>query len=143
MFWTWLESRVSLPSYTLIAFAAQIISGFLSSGSLHIHTKGFEPWQWYGQGLYLTKVLTFLQAYDLRRGTHRQYGNIVLVSILTYRSVSYSRIISFLYPDSPVNAWFFTEDERAKDVRRIKVRSDSLSYTLGPNIDNKGKANRS
>lgn len=25
---------------------AQIISGFISFGSLHIHTPGFEPWQW-------------------------------------------------------------------------------------------------
>ena len=28
---------------------------------------------------------------------------------------------SFLFPDSPTNAWFLTEDERAKAVRRIKV----------------------
>ncbi|KAH9991581.1 MFS general substrate transporter [Russula vinacea] len=26
----------------------------------------------------------------------------------------------FLFPDSPINAWFLTEDERAKAVRRIK-----------------------
>lgn len=32
----------------LIAFicAAQIISGFISFGTLHIKTKAFEPWQW-------------------------------------------------------------------------------------------------
>ncbi|KAH9993093.1 MFS general substrate transporter [Russula vinacea] len=29
-------------------------------------------------------------------------------------------LFSFLFPDSPTNAWFLTEDERAKAVRRIK-----------------------
>ena len=33
--------------FILIAFyTAQIISGFISFGTLHINTKGFEPWQW-------------------------------------------------------------------------------------------------
>ena len=26
---------------------AQIISGFISFGTLHIKTDKFEPWQWY------------------------------------------------------------------------------------------------
>ena len=36
----------SLHSSHLIASAAQIITGFISFGSLHIKTKAFEPWQW-------------------------------------------------------------------------------------------------
>ena len=27
-------------------YVAQIVSGFISFGSLHIKTKAFEPWQW-------------------------------------------------------------------------------------------------
>ena len=38
---------------------------------------------------------------------------------------------SFLLPDSPTNAWFLTEDERAKAVRRIKVCDHSSTYALG------------
>ena len=41
-------------------FAAQIISGFISFGTLHIHTTRFEPWQWYEQVQLLVNVLTFL-----------------------------------------------------------------------------------
>jgi hypothetical protein len=62
--------------------AAQIISGFLSFGSLHIHTTGFEPWQWYDQAQHLTNALTFLKVYDHHGGTYPHHGAIVLVSIL-------------------------------------------------------------
>ena len=31
----------------IIDVTAQIISGFISFGSLHIRTTGFEPWQWF------------------------------------------------------------------------------------------------
>ena len=53
----------------------------------------------------------------------------------------YSRICSFLFPDSPTNAWFLTEDERAKAVRRIKVCNRSSSYILGLSMYNEGKPN--
>ena len=43
---------------------AQIISGFLSFGSLHIKTKSFEPWQWYEKFLLVLHVHHDLQAYD-------------------------------------------------------------------------------
>ena len=33
-------------SHPYYFYAAQIISGFISFGTLHIHTKAFEPWQW-------------------------------------------------------------------------------------------------
>ncbi|KAF8480336.1 major facilitator superfamily domain-containing protein [Russula ochroleuca] len=74
---------------TLIDVAAQIISGFISFGTLHIHTTGFQPWQWL---MIITGILTLITA------------------------VSFF----FLFPDSPTNAWFLTEDERAKAVRRLK-----------------------
>lgn len=38
---------------------AQIISGFISFGSLHIHTRTFEPWQWL---MIITGILTLLTA---------------------------------------------------------------------------------
>jgi hypothetical protein len=38
----------------------------------------------------------------------------------------HSQIGSLVFPDSPTNAWFLTEDERAKAVRRIKVRNNRL-----------------
>ena len=44
---TGLNSVSNSVSQTLINVVAQIFSGFISFGSLHIHTGGFEPWQWY------------------------------------------------------------------------------------------------
>ncbi|KAF8500319.1 MFS general substrate transporter [Russula emetica] len=38
-------------------------------------------------------------------------GTLTLITAITF---------FFLFPDSPTNAWFLTEDERAKAVRRIK-----------------------
>lgn len=32
--------------HLLTCKSAQIMSGFISFGTLHIHTEGFEPWQW-------------------------------------------------------------------------------------------------
>ena len=52
--WDWSECQVSLPSQTLTYALAQIISGFISFGTLHIQTTGFEPWQWYDQDQHLT-----------------------------------------------------------------------------------------
>jgi ACS family allantoate permease-like MFS transporter len=39
--------------------AAQIVSGFVSFGCLHIHTAGFEPWQWL---MIITGTLTLITA---------------------------------------------------------------------------------
>ncbi|KAF8874035.1 major facilitator superfamily domain-containing protein [Infundibulicybe gibba] len=68
---------------------AQIISGFISFGTLHIKTRGFEPWRWL---MIITRSLTLLVALAF----------------------------SFLFPDSPTNAWFLTPRERSMAVRRIK-----------------------
>jgi len=38
---------VDLANTHIIDVVAQIISGFISFGSLHIRTAGFEPWQWF------------------------------------------------------------------------------------------------
>jgi hypothetical protein len=50
---------------------------------------------------------------------------------------------SFLFPDSPTNAWFLTEDERAKAVRRIRVCDRNSGYTLGLSMNDEGKPNGS
>ncbi|KAF8480338.1 MFS general substrate transporter [Russula ochroleuca] len=86
---TGLEFKFFYRLPTLMDVAAQIISGFISFGTLHIHTKGFEPWQW-------LMIIT---------------GTLTLITAVSF---------FFLFPDSPTNAWFLTEDERAKAVRRIK-----------------------
>ncbi|KAJ3546254.1 hypothetical protein NM688_g5536 [Phlebia brevispora] len=49
MFYTRTEQTLRVGYWFLMNgtdVEAQIISGFISFGSLHIHTKGFEPWQW-------------------------------------------------------------------------------------------------
>ena len=46
-----------------------------------------------------------------------------------------------MFPDSPTNAWFLTEDERAKAVRRIKVCYRGSSYMLVLSMNNEGKPN--
>ena len=62
----------------------------------------------------------------------------------TSRSPFYhSRIYSFLFPDSPTNAWFFTEDERAKAVRRIKVCNRTSICIFGLSMNDEGKPNGS
>jgi MFS family permease len=89
MFYTRREHTARVGYWFLMNGTAQIISGFISFGTLHIHTTGFQPWQWL---MIITGILTLITA------------------------VSFF----FLFPDSPTNAWFLTEDERAKAVRRIK-----------------------
>jgi len=58
---------------------AQIISGFISFGTLHIHTSSFEPWQWWRafEG-YERPILILLQAHD----NHRCYNTFDGCSIL-------------------------------------------------------------
>ena len=59
--WNWYErSQVYIPLQALIDVSAQIIFGFISFGTLHIHTSGFEPWQWYDQVQHLTIAFIFL-----------------------------------------------------------------------------------
>jgi MFS transporter, ACS family, allantoate permease len=55
------KTKSFLSSQALIDLAGQIIMGFVSFGSLHIYTAGFEPWQWYELVLHLTDsdTLTF------------------------------------------------------------------------------------
>ncbi|KAF8264096.1 MFS general substrate transporter [Lactarius quietus] len=40
-----------------VGYWSQIVSGFISFGSLHIHTGGFKPWQWL---MIITGTLTFI-----------------------------------------------------------------------------------
>ncbi|KAH9991575.1 MFS general substrate transporter [Russula vinacea] len=89
MFYTRREHTARVGYWFLMNGTAKIISGFISFGTLHIHTTGFEPWQW-------LMIIT---------------GIITLITALSF---------FFLFPDSPTNAWFLTDDERAKAVRRIK-----------------------
>jgi len=46
MFYTRSEQTKRVGYWFLMNGTAQIISGFISFGTLHIHTTGFEPWQW-------------------------------------------------------------------------------------------------
>ncbi|EIN05062.1 MFS general substrate transporter [Punctularia strigosozonata HHB-11173 SS5] len=94
MFYTRREQTLRVGYWFLMNGTAQIISGFISFGALHIHTKGFEPWQWHvsPQLMIITGALT-------------------LITAVTYW---------FLFPDSPTNAWFLTPHERAIAVARIK-----------------------
>ncbi|RDB14680.1 putative transporter PB1C11.03 [Hypsizygus marmoreus] len=59
MFYTRNEQTMRVGYWFLMNGAAQIISGFLSFGSLHIKTKGFEPWQWL---MIITGVITLAAA---------------------------------------------------------------------------------
>ena len=58
--WNWFESQVSLALRILTDGAAQIIASFISFGTLHIHTSGFEPWQWYDQAQHLANLLVII-----------------------------------------------------------------------------------
>ncbi|EPT00022.1 hypothetical protein FOMPIDRAFT_129874 [Fomitopsis schrenkii] len=46
MFYTRNEQTLRVGYWFLMNGTAQIMSGFISFGTLHIHTEGFEPWQW-------------------------------------------------------------------------------------------------
>ena len=61
--------QVRLPNFAFVGRThgkiAQIISGFISFGTLHIRTKGFEPWQWcVAQSCILHAEQNPSQAYD-------------------------------------------------------------------------------
>ncbi|KAI9510185.1 MFS general substrate transporter [Russula earlei] len=59
MFYTRNEHVVRVGYWFLMNGTAQIISGFISFGSLHIHTGRFEPWQWL---MIITGTLTLITA---------------------------------------------------------------------------------
>ncbi|KAJ7050651.1 MFS general substrate transporter [Mycena amicta] len=57
MFYTRKEQTLRVGYWFLMNGTAQIISGFISFGSLHIHTRNFQPWQWL---MIITGTLTFI-----------------------------------------------------------------------------------
>jgi len=57
MFYTRTEQTLRVGYWFLMNGTAQIISGFISFGSLHINTKAFEPWQWL---MIITGALTLI-----------------------------------------------------------------------------------
>ncbi|KAF8841634.1 MFS general substrate transporter [Paxillus ammoniavirescens] len=59
MFYTRNEQTLRVGYWFLMNGTAQIISGFISFGTLHIHTKGFEAWQWF---MVITGIITFILA---------------------------------------------------------------------------------
>ncbi|EMD34999.1 hypothetical protein CERSUDRAFT_85745 [Gelatoporia subvermispora B] len=59
MFYTRNEQTLRVGYWFLMNGTAQIISGFISFGTLHITTTGFEPWQWL---MIITGVLTLFVA---------------------------------------------------------------------------------
>lgn len=59
MFYTRNEQTVRVGWWFLMNGTAQIISGFISFGTLHIRTTSFEPWQWL---MIITGALTLLTA---------------------------------------------------------------------------------
>ncbi|ESK83753.1 membrane transporter [Moniliophthora roreri MCA 2997] len=59
MFYTRQEHTLRVGYWFLMNGTAQIISGFISFGTLHIETSGFEPWQWL---MIITGILTLFCA---------------------------------------------------------------------------------
>ncbi|KAK7684372.1 hypothetical protein QCA50_012319 [Cerrena zonata] len=59
MFYTRKEQTLRVGYWFLMNGTAQIISGFISFGTLHIKTAGFEPWQWL---MIITGTLTLFTA---------------------------------------------------------------------------------
>jgi len=59
MFYTRREQTKRVGYWFLMNGTAQIITGFISFGTLHIKTKSLEPWQWL---MIITGILTLLTA---------------------------------------------------------------------------------
>ncbi|KAJ7860099.1 MFS general substrate transporter [Mycena olivaceomarginata] len=57
MFYTRTEQTLRVGYWFLMNGTAQIISGFVSFGCLHIHTESFQPWQWL---MIITGVVTLV-----------------------------------------------------------------------------------
>ncbi|PPQ95047.1 hypothetical protein CVT25_000615 [Psilocybe cyanescens] len=113
MFYTRKEQTLRVGYWFLMNGTAQIISGFISFGSLHIHTKTFEPWQWL---MIITGFLTLLTATAFWLVHHLLSAHLYAVqpdnpALCPFR---------FLFPNSPTTAWFLTPAEKVIAVRRIK-----------------------
>ncbi|KAG1818387.1 major facilitator superfamily domain-containing protein [Suillus variegatus] len=59
MFYTRTEQTLRVGYWSMMLGMAQIISGFISFGTLHIHTSWFEPWQWL---MVITAIMTMILA---------------------------------------------------------------------------------
>ncbi|KAI0068622.1 MFS general substrate transporter [Artomyces pyxidatus] len=59
MFYTRKEQTSRIGYWFLMNGTAQIVTGFVSFGSLHIVTKGFAPWQWL---MIITGLVTLITA---------------------------------------------------------------------------------
>ncbi|KAG1740652.1 MFS general substrate transporter [Suillus lakei] len=59
MFYTRTEQTLRVGYWSLMIGTAQVISGFISFGVLHIKTKGFQPWQWL---MVITAIITIIVA---------------------------------------------------------------------------------
>ncbi|KAJ3820434.1 MFS general substrate transporter [Lentinula raphanica] len=59
MFYTRTEQMLRVGYWYLMNGTAQIATGFISFGVLHIQTKGFQPWQWL---MIITGILSFMTA---------------------------------------------------------------------------------
>ncbi|KAJ7060462.1 MFS general substrate transporter [Mycena amicta] len=59
MFYTRKEQGIRAGYWFLMNGAAQIISGFISFGTLHIKTNSLEPWQWL---MLITGIITLITA---------------------------------------------------------------------------------
>ncbi|KAI5900471.1 MFS general substrate transporter [Schizophyllum commune H4-8] len=59
MFYTREEQTLRVGYWFLMNGTAQIISGFIAFGSLHIQTHGFAPWQWL---MIITGIITLITA---------------------------------------------------------------------------------
>ncbi|VDC06152.1 unnamed protein product [Peniophora sp. CBMAI 1063] len=96
MFYTRNEQTTRVGYWFLMNGTAQIISGFLSFGVLHISDdSGLQPWQWL---MLITGLITL----------------VVAISFFLW------------FPDSPANARFLTADEKVKAVVRIKENQTGL-----------------
>jgi len=96
MFYTRNEQTTRVGYWFLMNGTAQIISGFISFGTLHVSSRsGLEPWQWL---MIITGLITL----------------VVAVCFFLF------------FPDSPATARFLTPEERVKAVQRIKENQTGL-----------------
>lgn len=59
MFYTRTEQTLRIGYWSMTVGTAQVVSGFISFGVLHIKTTGFEPWQWL---MIITATMTMIIA---------------------------------------------------------------------------------
>ncbi|KAF7363012.1 MFS general substrate transporter [Mycena venus] len=69
MFYTRTEQTLRVGYWFLMNGTAQIITGFISFGTLHIKTSRFEPWQWL---MIITGILTLLTSVSFCLTNQRQ-----------------------------------------------------------------------